>query len=427
MNMRPIFRLAARCALLAAGTLAVTHARGQDPDSRARLDSLEARMRRLELRINRIDPDPRSQTRSAIESGRFGGFVLADNKGVSLEIGGFVQFDAIHDFHRTSNHDAFQPSSILIPNDHKTSTSYSIRQTRFNFIGTIPIGKNPLKTILEFDLFNPDGSSVPRLRHAWGEYGRFGAGQYWSNFMDIDVFPNTLDYYGPNSMVFTRQVQVRYTQPVGEHTKIAVSLEKPSGNITLPADSGYASLQQLPDAVLSIRHDWGTGNHIKLAGAFHPLTYETPALDRKSAPGWGVNLTGAFQLPNKDNFVYQAAYGEGIANYLNDIGGNGYDAIYHSPEKKLNTVPALGLMGFYDHWWSDKWSTTAGWAYLTLKPKAYQPPADFNWSHYGVGNLLWYPNGFMKVGIEYLYGYRNNIDGMNADNHRLQLSAMFKF
>ncbi len=140
MNMRPIIQLAARCALLAIGTLTMQQSYGQDPQSQARLDSIEARLRRIELRINRIDPEARSQTRSAIESGRFGGFVLADNKGVSLEIGGFVQFDAIHDFHRTTNHDAFQPSTILIPNDHKTNTSYSIRQTVSTSSALFPSG-----------------------------------------------------------------------------------------------------------------------------------------------------------------------------------------------------------------------------------------------------------------------------------------------
>jgi len=398
----------------------------QDPETQRRLDSVEARLQRLEVRINRTSPEARTQTRSAIESGRFGGFVMSDNKGVGLEIGGFVQFDALHDFHQTTNRNAFQPSTISIPNDYKANTAYSIRQTRFNFIGSVPIGKHTLKTTLEFDLFNPDGSSVPRLRHAWGEYGRFGAGQYWSNFMDIDVFPNTLDYWGPNAMIFTRQVQVRYTQPIGQQTKLALSLENPSGNITLPTDSGYRSLPQIPDVVASLRYNWGS-SHVKVAGVFHPLDYEMPDGKRRNTPGWGVNLSGAFQLENKDNFVYQAAYGEGIANYFDDIGGDGYDGIWRSPEQQLSTVPAFGVMGFYDHWWTDKFSSTIGWGYLTLKTLSNQPGTDFNMSQYGVGNLIWYPNSFMKVGLEYLYGYRKNISGADADNHRIQFSTMFKF
>lgn len=307
--------------------LVIQQVKAQDPQTQKRLDSIDARLQRLEIRINRVVPEARTQTRSAIESGRFGGFVMADNKGVALEIGGFVQFDAIHDFHQTTNRNGFQPSTINIPNDWKANTAYSIRQTRFNFIGSVPIGKHTLKTTLEFDLFNPDGTSVPRLRHAYGSYGRFGAGQYWSNFMDIDVFPNTLDYWGPNAMVFTRQVQLRYTQPIGTKTKLAISVENPSGNITLPTDSGYRSLPQIPDVVASLRYEWD-GSHVKIAGVFHPLDYEMPDGTRKNTPGWGVNLTGTFQLKNKDNFVYQAAYGEGIANYFDDIGGDGYDGIW---------------------------------------------------------------------------------------------------
>jgi len=29
--------------------------------------------------------------------------------------------------------------------------------------------------------------------------------------MDIDVFPNTIDYWGPSGMVFYRNVQMRWT------------------------------------------------------------------------------------------------------------------------------------------------------------------------------------------------------------------------
>ncbi len=40
------------------------------------------------------------------------------------------------------------------------------------------------------------GQTTIRLRHAYGELGQFLAGQTNSLFMDIDVFPNTIDYWG---------------------------------------------------------------------------------------------------------------------------------------------------------------------------------------------------------------------------------------
>jgi hypothetical protein len=35
--------------------------------------------------------------------------------------------------------------------------------------------------------------------------------------MDIDVFPNTLEYWGPNGMAFFRNVQLRYMPDPGRH------------------------------------------------------------------------------------------------------------------------------------------------------------------------------------------------------------------
>ncbi len=52
------------------------------------------------------------------------------------------------------------------------------------------------------------GQTTIRLRHAWGQWKQFGGGQTNSQFMDVDVFPNMLDYWGPNGMLFFRNVQV---------------------------------------------------------------------------------------------------------------------------------------------------------------------------------------------------------------------------
>src|SRR5438045_2352016 len=70
-----------------------------------------------------------------------------------------------------------------------------------------------LKTQSEFEVFGPgvdEGQTTFRLRHAYGELGAFGAGQTWSPFMDPDVFPNSLEYWGPTGMVFFRNVQLRW-------------------------------------------------------------------------------------------------------------------------------------------------------------------------------------------------------------------------
>ena len=99
------------------------------------------------------------------------------------------------------------------------STFAGVRQTRLGVRGFNPTPLGELQTTFEFEMFGTgvdEGQTTFRLRHAYGELGAFGAGQYWSPFMDIDVFPNSLEYWGPTGMVFFRNVQVRWMPIQGD-------------------------------------------------------------------------------------------------------------------------------------------------------------------------------------------------------------------
>ena len=59
----------------------------------------------------------------------------------------------------------------------------------------------------------------------------------WSPFMDPDVFPNSLEYWGPTGMVFFRNVQFRW-MPIRATTNLTLALERPgaSGDAGVYAD-----------------------------------------------------------------------------------------------------------------------------------------------------------------------------------------------
>ena len=112
-----------------------------------------------------------------------------------------------------------------------------VRQSRLGFKGFMPTSLGELKTIFEFELFGTGvdaGQTTFRLRHAWGELGQIGAGQTWSPFMDPDVFPNSIEYWGPNGMVFFRNVQFRWTPWQKGDSNFMVALERPGAS----ADQG---------------------------------------------------------------------------------------------------------------------------------------------------------------------------------------------
>lgn len=405
--------------------LAITAYAQKDSLTRKRLDSLEARLNYIDIRLKKNASPPRTQTRSAVESGRYTGVVVADDESVALQIGGFIQTDAIHDFHNNNSPLGFLSSGIDIPNARKSNTTYSVAASRFNLNGQIPIEKKLLKTVLEFDLFN--SSFSPNLRMAYAEYGNILVGMYWSNFMDVDAYPNTLDYNGPNSMTSGRQVQFRLTLPVSKTTEVVLALEDPVSFLTLPDQPGFKALKQIPDVTGSIQYS-KNGSHLRFAGVFHPIVYQNVLQERESKAGYGFSASGVLQQPgNKDNFVFQASYGKGISKYINDIGPDNYDGIYNPASKNLDVLGVWGLSASYDHWWSDKFSSTAGWGYLKLENNGVVENQNFNASNYGILNVIYYPNSFIKGGVEYLYGTRKNVNGDSANNSRIQLTLQFRF
>jgi hypothetical protein len=115
-------------------------------------------------------------------------------------------------------------------------TFAGVRQSRLGVRSSTPTDFGDLKTTFEFELFGTgidSGQTTFRLRHAYGELGAFGAGQTWSPFMDPDVFPNSLEYWGPTGMVFFRNVQLRW-MPIKGDTSLTLALARPGAS----ADQG---------------------------------------------------------------------------------------------------------------------------------------------------------------------------------------------
>ena len=62
------------------------------------------------------------------------------------------------------------------------------------------LGGKPYEAKFEFDLYGTGvdaGQTTFRLRHMYARWGPFLAGQTNTLWMDGDIFPNVLDYWGP--------------------------------------------------------------------------------------------------------------------------------------------------------------------------------------------------------------------------------------
>jgi len=289
------------------------------------------------------------------------------------------------------------------------------------------------------------GQTTIRLRYFYGEWGQLLAGQTTSLFMDLSIFPNVIDYWGPNGMVFLRDPQLRWTFLRNSTDTVAVALEKPSndidaGNIRLVEGWENATIngdETVPDLTAQWRHEdtWG---HYQIAGILRKIGYEYSLagepLQKSSQTGWGINLTAGIKTIGKDQLLIGVVHGNGIASYMNDGGMDlAPTAAYPAPPTpqvpKLQgeAVPLTGVEIYYDHWWNEKFSTSIGYSFDQVDNTNFQAPDTFHKGQYTSVNLLWYPAKRVMFGAEVLWGERTDNNGITGNDLRLQVSAKFDF
>ena len=161
--------------------------------------------------------------------------------------------------------------------------------------------------VFDWDLFGVGvdaGQTTIRPRHMYGQWGVFGAGQTESPFMDLDVFPNILEYWGPNGMLFFRNVQVFY-EPLNEPTADASS-SRSSGRVraATPASAPTASscrpsswlAFRSPDLSATYRYagKWGYVQDRRASCAGSRLgrrSHDRHVRSDGGVTGWGVSLS----------------------------------------------------------------------------------------------------------------------------------------
>ena len=359
-----------------------------------------------------------------------------------LEVYGQVMLDSIYDFKRMnpSWNATLRPSQIPVVCPGSAGCGkdgewiFSVRQSSLGLRSFIPTSFGLVKTDLSFDLFGSDGSTSIHWLSIWAELGMFGAGQYYSNFMDIDAFPNTIDYWGPAGMVFVRNPQLRITPWSQDGMGLSLALEAPNSaldtgkisDISPDFGAGFEGWNRLPDLTGAFRYaaDWG---HVRAAGILRQVGYQqtlTPDGNPSGhKTGYGLNLTGTLKVFGKSQLNAGFTWGKAIASYMNDGG------VDLAPDSALRaeTVQSIGWLAYYNHWWNDQWSSTVGFSQHQQDNTGGQTATAFRRGSYGNLNVLYYPWKNVLTGLEFVWGELEQKDGQSATDYRLQFSTKVTF
>ncbi|MEM8798424.1 MAG: DcaP family trimeric outer membrane transporter, partial [Pseudomonadota bacterium] len=388
-----------------------------------------------------LDIEPAKEYVEVCPNSGFRGAILLPGTGICFKVGGYAKADFIFtfdDFAGPATATGVSGGELLFdPNTlggvGGDRSVFHARQSRINFDARTTTDLGSARAFIEWDLFNTAGtetfsnSANPRLRHAFVELGidslggSLLAGQTWGTFGDLGSYANTLDFNGPNAQTFTRQAQIRWTQPITESTTIQVAAENP--DFANEGDAG-AGFDAVPDFVIALKNRNAFGN-FHLSGVFRYLDPDqgAGAVIDDEAFGYGVQFAGTINVGDKDKFRFQVNFGDGIGRYIQQGGaaaiGVGTD---------LETLQQFGVIGSYQHFWSDKLQSNLVGGYYSNFDTGLTGVGSVDDQIYAAVNLIYSPRGNVNLGIEGLYG-RNNLVGIadSDDAFRVQTSVQFSF
>ena len=362
-----------------------------------------------------------------------------------VNVNGFAEMDVIYDFNRLDPdwNSALRASKIPVnPEDPGWGTNgeviLSVKYSRLSVQGIIPTNHKwgDIKTIFEFDLFGVAanaGETAFHLRLAYGEMGPLLAGQDWTTFMDLSVFPNYFEYWGPSGQILIRNPMVRYTFDLGDDSKLAFAIEHPGSQVDpgqireVDPSLNVTSIHNVPDLIARYRIEklWG---HFQAAGLIRSLGYDAIGdsidLIHGNEFGWGLNLSSVVNLYQRDKLRLQFVFGEGYAGY-NDDGG-----VELAPDENSNAVTPFqyGIVVFYDIFWNKHWTNSIGYSETTQDNSAGQLDNALYKLQYAIFNTTYHiVTGKAMVALEYQFGKRYNKNKATANDNRIMFTAKFLF
>lgn len=358
----------------------------------------------------------------------------------TLDFGGYVKLDMmVSDYADGSAPDSdridrqqYIPSLVPVGGQGDDPViDFHARQSRFFLSSKTQLDNGETLTgHIEMDFqLTPNGdqrisnSYNPRLRQAFLTYGNWTFGQTWSNFQDLNILAESVDFIGiTDGIVFNRQAQIRYTSG-----GFSASIENPETTVT-PVGGGRIESSDgfVPDVTFKYSAQ-ADGLSWQASALLRQLTYDVGQNgDDETAFGYGVSLGAKFNF-GMDDIRASVTTGSGLGRYL---GLNTWNGAYIDSNGKLEAIDSTGISFAYRHFWTEKVRSNViysrGWAdndgemlALAGDHTKYTQRLAFN--------LMYSPASNLTFGAEVSKANRETEANQDGDLNRLQLMAMYKF
>jgi hypothetical protein len=271
------------------------------------------------------------------------------------------------------------------------------------------------------------GDMKYRVQHLYGQLYGFKAGFTYGVWEDPDSWPDTVDYEGPNAVIFSRRPVAQYTYAWNKNWNTTFGVEKPDIFVDLNSgpNPGTTMLTAMPDLGFNTRYEKEGLGHLQFSTMFRDIGAKDALGQDHHVFGWGVNLSANIDVTEKDYLQLLGVYGHGVGGMGNDTSFLNSDAAFKSTGE-LEALPYWSIATGFTHRWSDQFRSTVTYGYVNLDTSSGQVPTFYHFSHYASANLIWQLRKRLSVGLEGLYGFKEAANGVNSDDHwRIQLGMVY--
>jgi hypothetical protein len=353
-------------------------------------------------------------------------YIVADSRMVQMRILGSVRFSAFYDFQNLESDNSFNTYEIPTGDDNYYLPNYynSLNFSRLGFEVTRRTKEYDFFIRLEMDFAGQNNSF--RIRHAYGKYGRYLVGQTWSLITNVGALPATVDPNGPVGAVSGRTPQLRVTHKFSDKLRSAFALEYSLPDFISPDSVSIVFVQTIPNVTARFNTDGNYGS-VQVAAILAPITGVIVNGNKSTSFGYGVSISGIFNLKNNDQLLYQGTFGNAIAHFVNPFSGSGQDMSYDASTEKFKGIGVMAGFVSFKHNWFKNIASYLSFGIAPLLNREFEAATDYNFSYNASVNGFWMISDGLRIGLEYLYGQRYNINNERGSANRVWALFYYDF
>ncbi len=361
--------------------------------------------------------------------------------GIRLKIGGYVKSDFIKDFDYIGDPYEFELGSIAVEGtperDLGGRTTFHSKESRISFdVRNQAKWKNgkefPMQVFIEIDWFfdSPSMALNTRLRHAYGVIGRLLVGRTWTTSGDLTAIPGLIDFAGGDALYGGRVTQIKWQDKIGKQLQYALSIEEPGAEIDNPNNFEGGFRPVWANFAGMIRYKSDNSSTIQLGADVFPTSWKGAGnLANTDKVGFALTLMSRVNFKATkyyDAFLWGGGYGHGQAHKIIALSWDGKASGAITPDG-LHLNPAWFAYAGVNHYWNKNLNSTVSVHWTNTELNDFQDNSTIREAGSFHANLVWFPYKMVSTGIEYMYGFRENKNGVSGDASRIQFMVKYKF